>query len=176
MARIETVEALREIYGEPSEGARNKVIDRIDAHCAKLISASPMLFMATGDGAKLDVSPKGDAPGFVQVESERALLVPDWPGNSRIDGMRNLLADPRVGLIFVIPGLRETLRVNGTAAIHDDEDLRARFETRGRLPLTVMRVTVRTAFMHCAKAFIRSRLWDPESWPTAPRCRAWPTS
>ncbi len=117
MARIESVEKLREIYGDPSPRAAAKVIDRIDRHCEALIAASPMVFIATGDGARLDVSPKGDAPGFVKPDGPKALLIPDWPGNNRIDGLTNLIADPRVGLIFVIPGLRETLRVNGTASI-----------------------------------------------------------
>ncbi len=148
------------------------MIDHIDGHCEALIAASPMLFMATGGPGGLDVSPKGDAPGFVAVESPKTLLIPDRPGNSRIDGFLNLIDDPRVGLIFVVPGLRETLRINGTATVHDDEDLRARFAVKDRLPLTVARIEVSEVFMHCAKAFLRSGLWQPETWPdraTLPR-------
>jgi uncharacterized protein len=172
MAQLTDAEALRRIYGDPSPRAERKVIDHIDGHCAALIAASPMVFVATAGPAGMDVSPKGDAPGFVAVESPGTLLIPDRPGNSRIDGFLNLIDDPRVGLIFLIPGMRETLRVNGIATLHDDEDLRARFAVKDRLPLTVARIHVEEAFMHCAKAFLRSGLWQPETWPdlaTLPR-------
>jgi PPOX class probable FMN-dependent enzyme len=123
------------------------------------------VLVATSDGARLDVSPKGDRPGFVVVEDDRHLLIPDWPGNARIDGMRNLLAHPGIGLIFLIPAVRETLRINGTASIHDDPELLERCALKGRLPLTVLRVTVEEVFLHCAKALLRSKLWQPETWP-----------
>jgi len=163
---IETEAQLRAIYGEPSERAVKKQLDHLDRHCRRFIALSPFLLVATSDGADLDVSPKGDRPGFVQVESDAALLIPDWPGNSRIDGLRNILKHGQVGLIFLIPNVRETLRVNGPATIHDDADLLARFKTdKGRLPLTVLRVEAREVFLHCAKAFLRSGLWDKSTWP-----------
>lgn len=156
---------LREIYGPPGARAAAKQIDRLDRHCRAFIAASPFLVMASSDGSRLDVSPKGDRPGFVLVEDARHLLIPDWPGNSRIDGLRNILAHPGVGLVFLIPGVRETLRVNGRATIHDEPELLARCANRGRLPLTVLRVAVDEVFLHCAKAFLRSKLWEPETWP-----------
>ena len=147
--------------------AAAKVLDHLDEHCRRFIALSPLMFIATSDGARADVSPRGDAPGFVQPEGDRALLIPDRPGNNRIDGLLNICASPRVGLVFVIPGVRETLRVNGPAEIRDDEDLRARFPVRGALPLTVLRVETEEVYMHCAKAFLRSRAWMPEHWPDA---------
>ena len=162
---ITTEDRLREIYGEVSPRAAAKLIDHIDGHCRAFIDASPFLMIATGDGDRLDVSPKGDRPGFVVVEDHRHLLIPDWPGNNRIDGMRNILAHPRVGLIFLIPGVRETLRVNGAATIHDDPELLGHCAHNGRLPLTVIRVAVEEVFLHCAKALMRSGLWQTDTWP-----------
>ena len=123
--------------------------------------------VSLGPDGGLDVSPKGDRPGFVAVEDDRHLLIPDWPGNSRIDGMRNILAHPHVGLIFLIPTVRETLRVNGTASIHDAPELLEKCAHQGRLPLTVIRVAVDEVFLHCAKALLRSKLWQPDAWPEA---------
>jgi PPOX class probable FMN-dependent enzyme len=162
---ITDVDALRAHYGAASERALKKQLGHLDAHCVRFLELSPMMLLATSDGARLDVSPKGDAPGFVRPDGPGAVLVPDWPGNNRLDGLENILRHPQVGLIFLIPGLRETLRINGRASIHDEAEMRARFETRGRLPLTVLRVEVEEVFLHCAKAFMRSRLWEPESWP-----------
>jgi hypothetical protein len=164
---VTTEARLREIYGAVSPRAEAKQIDRLDAHCRAFIAATPFALLATSDGIRLDVSPKGDRPGFILVEGDRHLLVPDWPGNNRIDGMRNILAHPHVGMIFLIPSVRETLRVNGTATIHDDPALLERCAHDGRLPLTVIRVAVEEVFLHCAKAFLRSKLWQPESWPAA---------
>ena len=164
---ITTETRLREIYGQPKPRSLAKQIDYIDGHCRRFIATSPFLLMATSDGARLDVSPKGDRPGFVAVEDDRHLLIPDWPGNSRIDGMRNILAHPRVGLIFLIPTVRETLRINGTASIHDAPELLAGCVHQGRPPLTVIRVAVEEVFLHCAKALLRSKLWQPDVWPEA---------
>jgi PPOX class probable FMN-dependent enzyme len=162
---IVTEARLREIYGPPTPRAAAKQIDHLDAHCRAFIAASPFLLMATSDGTRLDVSPKGDRPGFAVVEDDHHLLIPDWPGNSRIDGLRNIVVQPQVGLIFLIPSVRETLRVNGRASIHDDRELLQACALNGRLPLTVLRVTVKEVFLHCAKAFLRSQLWQPETWP-----------
>ncbi|MFO7854816.1 MAG: pyridoxamine 5'-phosphate oxidase family protein [Paracoccaceae bacterium] len=162
---IRDAETLRALYGPVNERAAKKVIDRLDRHCLDFLAASPFMLLATTDGVRVDVSPKGDAPGFVQADGERAILIPDWPGNARIDGLTNVLAHPRVGTIFMIPNVRETLRINGPAEIHDDEAMRARFETRGRLPITVLRVETEEVFTHCSKAMMRSHLWRPETWP-----------
>jgi PPOX class probable FMN-dependent enzyme len=131
---------LREIYGPALPRSLAKEMDHLDAHCRSFIAASPFLLVATSDGARLDVSPKGDRPGFVVVEDDRHLLIPDWPGNSRIDGLRNILAHPQVGLIFLVPAVRETLRVNGSATIHDDPEVLELCALNGRLPLTVLRL------------------------------------
>ena len=164
---ITTEARLREIYGPPSPRAAAKQIDHIDRHCRAFIAASPFALIATSDGTRLDVSPKGDRPGFVTIEDEGHLLVPDWPGNSRLDGLLNILAHPNVGVIFLIPAVRETLRVNGTATIHDDPETLQACAYQGRLPLTVLRVAVEEVFLHCAKALLRSKLWQPETWPEA---------
>lgn len=165
MSRIETDEALREIYGEVNPKAAVKEIDHLDHHCRRWLALTPFILLATTDGTRLDVSPKGDAPGFCHVEDDKRLLIPDWPGNNRIDGLRNIVRDPQVALIAVVPGVKETMRINGRASIHDDEALRAPFETRGKLPITVTRIEVEEVFLHCPKAFMRSGLWDAATWP-----------
>ncbi|MFG1478252.1 pyridoxamine 5'-phosphate oxidase family protein [Xanthobacter sp. V4C-4] len=163
MARIDSVDALRRLYGEPSGRTRDKVLSRLDPHCRRFIALSPFVLVATADAAgAADVSPRGDAPGFVASEDNR-LFIPDRPGNNRLDSLSNILATGRVGLLFLIPGVDETLRVNGRAAIHDDADLRGRFPVNGRLPRTVIAVEVEEAFLHCAKAFMRSALWSPQA-------------
>ncbi|WP_234053247.1 MULTISPECIES: pyridoxamine 5'-phosphate oxidase family protein [unclassified Xanthobacter] len=161
MARIDTLDALRALYGSPSGRARDKVLARLDAHCRHFIALSPFVLIATSDAhGAADVSPRGDMPGFVVTEETR-LLIPDRPGNNRIDSLSNIIANAHAGLLFLIPGVNETLRVNGRAAIHDDEALLARFAVAGRPPRTVITVEVEQAFLHCAKAFMRSDLWSP---------------
>ena len=162
---ITTEARLREIYGPALPRSLAKEISRLDANARAFIAQSPFLLLATSDGARIDVSPKGDRPGFVVVEDDGHLLIPDWPGNSRIDGLRNILKNDHVGLIFLIPSVRETLRVNGRATIHDDPELLQRCELKGRLPLTVLRVAPEEVFLHCAKALLRSKLWSTETWP-----------
>ncbi|MFG1401294.1 pyridoxamine 5'-phosphate oxidase family protein [Xanthobacter sediminis] len=160
MARIETIEELRRLYGMPAGRARDKVLARLDPHCRRFIGLSPFVLIATCDAAgAADVSPRGDAPGFVAAEETR-LLIPDRPGNNRLDSLCNILSNGRVGLLFLIPGVNETLRVNGRAAIRDDAELRERFAVAGRAPRTVIAVEVEEAFLHCAKAFMRSSLWS----------------
>jgi PPOX class probable FMN-dependent enzyme len=156
---------LRALYGEIHPRAAKKIIDRLDGHCVAFIAASPFMLIATSDGSRLDVSPRGDPAGSVVVEDERHLLIGDRPGNNRIDGLLNILKHPRVGTIFLIPGVRETLRVNGRATIHAEPALLERCRMSGRLPTTVLRVEVEEVFLHCAKALLRSRLWEPASWP-----------
>jgi PPOX class probable FMN-dependent enzyme len=142
--------------------AANKVVRRIDEHIAAFIAKSPFLLMATisADG-RMDVSPKGDLPGFVQVRDERMVLFPDRPGNNRIDGLQNIVETGRIGLIFLVPGVKETLRINGSARISVDPELLGRFVVNGKLPRSVTVIDVEEAFFHCARALIRSHLWDP---------------
>jgi uncharacterized protein len=160
MSVVASHEELRRLYKQPKERTLRKELDHLDAHCRRFISVSPFVVLATTnpDGTA-DATPRGGDPGWVVVEDDRTLLLPDRPGNNRLDSLANVVANPGVGLLFLIPGVDETLRVNGTAAIHDDEALRARF-TEGRPPATVLAVTVREAYLHCAKALMRSRLWD----------------
>jgi PPOX class probable FMN-dependent enzyme len=156
---------LRALYGDTHPRAAKKVIDRLDGHCRAFIAASPFVLIATSDGSRVDVSPKGDPAGSAVVEDERHLLIADRPGNNRIDGLLNVLKHPWVGTIFLIPGVRETLRVNGRATVHAEPELLDRCSMNGRRPITVLRIEVEEVFLHCAKALLRSRLWEPASWP-----------
>jgi len=160
-----TPDRLRELYGAPGQKAANKVISRFDDHCRAFIKHSPFVILASANGTKLDVSPKGDHAGFIEVESDTRLLVPDRPGNNRLDGLMNILANPSVALLFLIPTVAETLRVNGIAEISDDPKLCERFAVKGRLPKTVLRIESREILMHCGKAPIRGGLWNPKTWP-----------
>jgi PPOX class probable FMN-dependent enzyme len=162
---ITTVECLRAVYDLPKPGPANKVTDRIDGHAAAFIAKSPFLVLATvsADG-RLDVSPKGDIPGFVQVADEKTVLVPDRPGNNRIDGLQNIVETGRIGLIFLVPGVKETLRVNGAARISVDSTLLERFVVEGKAPRSVTVVSVEEVFLHCARALIRSGLWNPDRY------------
>lgn len=160
---ITTEAALRELYGEPGERAVLKTLDHVDQHCRDFIALSPFLILASGASTGFDCSPKGDPPGFVEVADDKTLLIPDRRGNNRIDGLINLIEDPRVGLIFLVPGVNETLRINGRATISADPALTGRFTVRGNAPTTVMVVHVEEAFIHCAKALVRSELWNPDA-------------
>ncbi len=164
MARIESVEALRRIYKQPAGRALTKVIDHIDRHCRRFIELSPFLVIGSSrpDGTA-DVSPRGEAPGFVQVLGPRTLGIPDRPGNNRLDTLTSVLENPRIGLIFLIPGVQETLRINGLAEIRDDPELLDRFVVRGKAPATVLRVEAQEVYLHCAKSILRSRIWEPEA-------------
>ena len=162
-----TPEKLREIYGPPSPHAAAKIISGFDEHCRRFIEHATFLVLATSDGVNLDVSPKGDPAGFVRIESARTLLIPDRPGNNRIDGLLNILAHPRVAIFFMIPSVTETLRVNGRAEISDDPALCDGFKVNGRSPKTVLRVVADEIFVHCGKAPLRAGLWRAETWPEA---------
>jgi PPOX class probable FMN-dependent enzyme len=170
---VSTADELVAHYARPTERVLKKELDHVDALGQAFISASPFLVLATGGKAGLDCSPKGDRPGFVQVANDgRTLLIPDRRGNNRLDGLRNLVEDPRIGLIFFIPGANETYRVNGRAHISADPSLRRRFAVDGKEPATVTVVAVEQAFPHCPKALVRSDLWRaagagrPEAAPT----------
>lgn len=161
-ACITDAEALREHIGPVSPVVRSKVLDRLDSFCRDFIAISPFLVLATSDGAgNADASPRGDAPGFVRVLDERTLLIPDRRGNNRVDSFGNVLASPGVGLLFMVPGIAETLRVNGKARATRDAALLAPSAVQERPPLTGLLVAVEEAFFHCGKALIRSKLWDP---------------
>jgi PPOX class probable FMN-dependent enzyme len=172
--RVSTVERLLEVYpGTPAPNSLAKESRTITASHARIIAAAPFVVVATiGDGG-LDQSPRGDAPGFVVVRDERTVVIPDRRGNHRLDTLRNVVADPRVGLIFLVPGLGEELRVRGTAIVSTDPQELARHEVRGIAPASVLVVTVERVYFQCARAVRRSRLWDddarvdPKSLPTA---------
>jgi len=164
---IASVEELEAVLGRPNERVAVKVIDRLDIHCRRFIARSPFLLMASADAAgNIDVSPKGDPPGFVHVLDDTTLAIPERPGNRRADTFRNLLQNPRVGLIFLIPGKRETLRVSGEAVIVRDAELRQGMAIDGRVPDLALVAQVREAFFHCAKCMVRSHLWEPTNWPS----------
>ena len=157
---LTTVEQLEALYGKARGPAVVKEIDHIDDNYRKLIEASPFVAIATSGPEGLDCSPKGDPAGFVLVLDEKTIAIPDRPGNNRVDGFRNIVRDPRVALLFLIPGVGETLRVNGRATISVAPDLLQRFAINGKLPRSVMLVQVDTVFFHCSKAIVRSKLWD----------------
>lgn len=166
MAEISDIAALRAIIGEPSAQVAHKIHRQLNQRARAFIARSPLLFLATTDAhGQATVSPKGDGPGFVRSVDERTLLLPERKGNKLIFSLQNILANPRVGLIFLVPGTDETLRVTGQATLRDDADLCAALETRGRAALLVMQVQVIECYFHCAKAFLRSALWKSDSWP-----------
>jgi PPOX class probable FMN-dependent enzyme len=152
--------ALEALFEPVKEASILKEIDHVDANYAAWIAASPFCVLATVGPEGLDCSPRGDAPGFVRVLDDRTLLIPDRRGNNRIDSLRNIVADPRVALLFFIPGQGETLRVNGRCRLSTDPALCAGFEVQGKLPKLVLVVSVETAFFQCSRALVRSRLWD----------------
>ena len=166
MTTISSTEALRALYGQPGERAVAKEQARLDEHTRAFIAHSPFLVLGTaGADGRCDVSPKGDAPGFVHVLDDHRLAIPDRLGNNRLDGLRNVVENPHVGLIFFIPGREDTLRVNGRATISRDEALLERLAVNGKRPQTALVVEVEQTFMHCARAFKRAGLWQPERWP-----------
>ena len=163
--RIGTVAELRALVGEASPAVEVKLGDSLDEHARAFIARSPFLVLATSDrSGREDVSPKGDEPGFVAVEDDRTLLIPDRTGNKLVFSLQNVLDNPHVGLLFMIPGTGETLRVNGTAELTRDPAILERLTARDKPALLAIRVTVDECFFHCAKAFLRARLWKPETW------------
>jgi PPOX class probable FMN-dependent enzyme len=160
---ITTMAQLESIYGEKNPNSVIKEIHYISSGYRKLIEAAPFVAIATAGPEGLDCSPKGDAPGFVRVLDDMTLAIPDRPGNNRIDGFRNIVRDPRIALLFLIPGCGETLRVNGRASISIDPELMRSFAVNGKLPRCVLVVHVESIYFHCAKAIMRSKLWDDAS-------------
>ncbi|MBE8524924.1 pyridoxamine 5'-phosphate oxidase family protein [Amycolatopsis sp. H6(2020)] len=166
MGIIDSHEALREVIGEVAELTQQKVIDRIDEHARTLIAHSPFVLLATSapDGS-CDVSPRGDPAGSVLVLDEKTLVLADRPGNKLIDSFRNIVDNPHAGLLFLIPGMNETLRVNGRAKLVSDAPFFDELVVQGKRPKLAVVVEVEELYMHCAKAFLRSSLWKPETWP-----------
>ena len=163
--RIETIEQLCQRMGEPNPVVAAKVNDHLDDFARDFIAHSPFLVLSTADAeGRQDASPKGDGPGFVAVQDDKTVLIPDRKGNKLLYGLKNILANPHVGLLFLIPGTEETLRVNGRAELTTDPAILSALQARGQDALLAVRVTVDECFFHCAKAFRRSNLWKSETW------------
>jgi PPOX class probable FMN-dependent enzyme len=160
---VTTLEQLETLYGERKQTTIRKEVDRLSAGYRKLIEAAPFVAVATAGPEGLDCSPKGDPAGFVRILDDRTLAIPDRLGNNRLDGYRNILRDPRVALLFLIPGIGETLRVNGHGSISVDPELIQGFVINGKLPHSVLIVHIDRVFFHCAKAVVRAKLWDDAS-------------
>jgi PPOX class probable FMN-dependent enzyme len=162
---ITSEEQLREVIGHPSHRVSQKTLLALDKHCRAFIAKSPFLLIASSDAqGNMDISPKGDPPGFVQVLDDKTLAIPDRPGNNRVDTFTNILQHPKVGLFFIIPGKRETLRVSGTAVIVRDNGLRESIAIRHKVPDFALVIHVEEAFFHCSKCMVRSKIWQPEDW------------
>ena len=158
---ITTLDELERHYGPVNPNALHKELDHVHPHYRAMIEAAPFVAIATVGPDGTDCTPRGDAPGFVHVEDDKTLMLPDRPGNNRIDSWRNIVADPRVSLLFLIPGVGETLRINGRGALSVDPALRERFAVGGKLPRAVLVVSVERVYFQCSKAIMRSKLWDP---------------
>src|SRR6201998_4228264 len=160
---VTTMAELEAMYAQPMETSLLKELDHIGPHYRALIESSPFVAMATVGPEGLDCSPRGDAAGFVRIHDERTLMIPDRRGNNRIDSLRNIVRDPRVALLFLIPGVSETMRINGRAALSTDPELAASFAVNAKVPTCVIVVTVERCYFQCPKAIVRSKLWDPAS-------------
>lgn len=159
---VASKEALRSLMGEPTELVLRKQLSALEAHSRAFIARSPLVLLGTSNAMGMcDVSPKGDAPGFVRVLDDTTLAIPDRVGNRRVDSLMNILENPHVGLLFLVPGIGETFRVNGSAILVRDDDLLASMDVQGKRPNVAIVVTVEECFLHCPKAFMRSNLWDP---------------
>ena len=162
MAIIKTIEALEAIYGQPNEASTVKVANRITPPYRVLIEKSPFAALASCGPEGLDCSPRGDLPGFVRIHDDRTLMMPDRRGNNRVDSLRNIVRDPRIALLFMFPGAGSTLRVNGRAQVSIDPDLLASFAVDSKVPRTVIVMTVEEIYFQCARAIVRSDLWNPQ--------------
>jgi PPOX class probable FMN-dependent enzyme len=162
MSRITTVAELETLYGIPNEASTVKEVGWLTPHYRAYIEAAPFVALATSGPEGLDCSPRGDRPGFVRIHDDRTLMLPDRRGNNRIDSLRNIVRDPRVGLLFLIPGVGNTLRVNGHAHLSVDPDLLESFAVEDKAPRSVTVITVDTVYFQCARALVRSELWNPE--------------
>jgi len=161
MTKIDTQDKLRAIYGEPMGLAVAKCLPKLDPHCKHFIELAPFAVISSADTkGDADVSPRGDGPGFIKVIDDNTIVMPDRPGNNRIDTLSNIIENPKVGMLFFVPGVNETLRINGTAEISTDPALLDLFADTPKPPITAIRITVDEAFLHCAKSLMRSKLWD----------------
>jgi PPOX class probable FMN-dependent enzyme len=158
---ISAVSELAEMYGPALERSVRKQLDHLDEHCRAFIARSPMVILGTQFEGLADTSPRGDVPGFVRVADDHTLLIPDRRGNNRLDSLRNIVRNPAVGLLFLIPGISETFRINGDAILSRDPALTATFAVDGKEPRTVIVVTVKEAYIHCSRALVRADLWNP---------------
>jgi PPOX class probable FMN-dependent enzyme len=166
MSKIETIEQLRDVVGDPHPGLGEKNIDHIDEFARDFITRSPFLVLSTSSAdGRIDASPKGDEPGFVKVLDEQSIVIPDRSGNKLAYGHQNILSNPHVGVLFMIPNTPETLRINGRAELRADPELLDQLAARGKSAVLAIKVTVEECFFHCGKAFIRSGLWQSEDWP-----------
>ena len=161
---VKDLEQLLALYGEPVPAAITKELDHISDHYRLFIEKSPFVIMATSGAEGLDCSPRGDPAGFVRVHDRKTVLIPDRRGNNRLDSLRNLMQDPRISLLFLLPGIGTTLRINGTAIVVTEPTLRQAFQVQGKDPATVIAVTVSQIYIQCPKALMRSKLWDPDSF------------
>jgi PPOX class probable FMN-dependent enzyme len=168
-SEVTTVEQLRDIVGHPTEGVANKVETKLAPIHQNWLAHSSLAFVATVDAdGRIDVSPKGDPPGFVHIIDNSTIAIPERPGNKRVDGFLNVLQRPHVGTLFVVPGRGDTLRVNGRATVLSDADYFDAMKVKGKRPILALEITVEEVFFHCPKAFLRSDTWKPETWnPTA---------
>ena len=169
MAQIQTIERLTELIPDPSPVASAKLLDRLDEQASAFIARSPFLLLATESDAGLEISLKGDDPGFVEIVDPRCLLIPERPGNQLKMGLRNILANGRIGLLFLCPATGDALRVTGRATLHDDPALCERLTSHGKAAILVIRVEIERAFFHCPRAILRAGLWRPESWGASMR-------
>ena len=161
---IDSPDALRSLYPEPTDRALRKAIDHLDAHCRRFLALSPFVVLATsGADGRHDASPRGGAPGFVRVVDAHTLWLPDATGNNRLDTLANVTEVGRLGMLVLVPGVDETLRINGAARLRTDAQALKAFADERRAPRTVLEVTVEEAYLHCAKALMRSKLWDPDA-------------
>lgn len=160
---IRDKESLRDFYGEPNFRAARKQMAKLDKHTRHFISLSPFLVLSTAGKNGTDASPRGDAPGFVTVIDDETIVIPDRPGNNRVDSMTNIMENPNIGMLFLVPGIKETLRLNGKASVTTDPALLKPMAVRGKVPQSALLVKVEEVYLHCAKSIIRSKLWDPET-------------
>ena len=161
---ITSRDQLRSVYKPPGDGAAKKVLSSLDQHCIDYLALCPFGVLSTaGADGRLDASPKGGEQGFLHVEDAETVMLPDWPGNNRLDSLENILDNPHVGMMLLVPGMDETLRINGYAEISVDPDVRARFAIKGKLPISVLIITVEEAYLHCARAVWRADLWNADN-------------
>lgn len=170
MARITTTEALRRVIAEPRPASRVKILDALDDQSIEFLKRCPFALVGTtAEDGTIEVSPKGDEPGFIRMEDPKTLLIPERVGNNLAFGLSNIIATGKIGIIALVPSTGETLRISGTAEIHDDADLLASLSSLGKPALLATRVHIKHCYFHCARSIVRAKLWDPKSWPAPNR-------